>query len=166
VCEQAASPNCSASPGTVADVSGLSALAAGSVVVPLPDAPPNIQIGQDRFGYKYELQMGRVWRCVRAAPNFPKTGLADVLWLIHVETPGSGGFSWFAVHTPSDVATLPDLFANNRFVYASRSGNLLVPGPHHWSWFNHETNTWEPFEYTFDTKILSSDEAANLASAT
>ena len=150
----------------MADASGLSALAAGSVVVPLPDAPPNIQIGEDRYGYKYELRMGRVWRCVRAAPHFPKTGLADVLWLIHVETPGSDGFSWFAVHAPSDVATLPDLFANNRFVYASRSNQVLLPGHHHWSWFNHEANRWEPFEYTFDTKILSSDEAANLASAT
>ena len=54
----------------MADVSGLSALAAGSVVVPLPDAPPNKQIGEGRYGYKYVLQMGRVWRGVRAAARY------------------------------------------------------------------------------------------------
>jgi hypothetical protein len=150
----------------MADASGLSALAAGSVEVPLPDAPRNIQIGEDSYGYKYELWTGRVWRGVRAAPRFPKTGLADVLWLIRVETPGSDGFAWFAVHAPSDVATLPDLFANNRFVYASKTDQVLLPGPHNWFWFNYEANMWEPFAYTFDTKLLSSDEADNLASAT
>jgi len=68
-------------------------------------------------------------------------------------------------HAPSDVAAPADLLANCRFVYASAE-DVLVPGSHHWFWFKHETNTWEPFEYTFDTKILSSDEAANLAKAT
>ena len=66
---------------------------------------------------------------------------------VKVEAPGSDGFSWFAVHAPWDAAAPTHLLANNRFVCASTE-DVLVPGSHHWCWFKHDSNTWEPFQGT------------------
>ena len=138
----------------MADEGCLSKLTAESLADPLPGSFPEwFMIGPPKYAYEYHWQFGKVWRCDRKADDHPTTGPTDKLCLIKIVVPGSEGLSWLAVHAPGNVTDAATLLANNRVVFGSTE-DVLVPGWHQSSWFNAETNMWEPLRHPFETEIL------------
>ena len=124
-----------------------------------PDFPKWIRIGEEYYGYDFELVhiQPLVYRCVRSSGDrWSRPGTNDILWLFWKCE------QWVAGHARKETEHVQDVLdeAQERLVWSTRARWPWQEGNHEWMWVDNEASnvalralvSW--FSGTFSTREL------------